>query len=243
HTGTLDPMATGVLVVLCGKACKALQFIEDTDKTYVSSIQLGYSTTSDDIYGDIIDEKEINLDFDFDEVLSSFLGKQHQLVPMASAKKINGKKLLDYQRKNMEVKPVYTDIEIYSIESIHKEDLSFEVHCSSGTYVRSICRDFGLKTNNLACMKTLERTKVGRFTIDMAQSLEEVALNPVLYPMKMVLEHIPMIEYEDIQCIYQGKHIHFDCEYDLICFTENGEPVAIYKRHHNDVFSSVRGLW
>ena len=123
HTGTLDPDATGVLVVLCGKACKALQFLNDTDKKYVSSIQLGYFTTTDDIHGEITQQKDINLDFDFDEVLRSFLGKQSQQVPMTSAKKIKGKKLMDYQRENIDIEPVYQDIDIYSIHSINKEDL------------------------------------------------------------------------------------------------------------------------
>ena len=94
---------------------------------------------------------------------------------MTSAKKIKGKKLMDYQRENIDIEPVYQDIEIYSIHSINKDNLSFEVHRSSGTYVRSICRDLALKTNNGGCMKSLQRTAVGRFTIDMAQKIEEKA--------------------------------------------------------------------
>ena len=113
HTGTLDPDATGVLVVLCGKACKALQFLNDTDKKYVSSIQLGYFTTTDDIHGEITQRKDIDLNFDFEKILHSFLGKQSQQVPMTSAKKIKGKKLLDYQRENINIEPIYQDIEIF----------------------------------------------------------------------------------------------------------------------------------
>lgn len=240
HSGTLDPDATGVLVVLCGKACKVLQFLSDTDKRYVSSIQLGYSTTTDDIHGGIVDKKEINNDFNFKEILKSFEGKICQQVPMTSAKKINGKKLMDYQRNNIEVKPVFQDVEIYSIDGIDEKELSFEVFCSSGTYVRSICRDFGAKTNNLACMKTLERTQVGRFTIDMAQNIED---EPVLYPVKMVLDHLCMIEYEDIKSVYQGKTIKLDCTDKLVCITENDEPVAIYEYFDDGIYKSKRGLW
>lgn len=244
HSGTLDPQASGVLIVLCGKACKILQFLQDTDKVYRSSIQLGYSTDTDDIFGNTLEEKEINLDFDFEEILKSFEGKNHQMVPMTSAKKINGKKLLEYQREGIEVEPVYTDIEIYEMKKIDDANLSFEISCSSGTYVRSVCRDFGYKTNNLACMKSLERTKVGRFTIDMAQSLEELEENePVLYPMEMLLDHIPKIEYEDIQAIYQGKHVRIQTEYDRVCIMDGQQAIAIYDRDHKNVFKSIRGLW
>ena len=244
HTGTLDPNASGVLIVMLGKACKALQFLEDTDKTYRTSIQLGYSTTTDDIFGDVIQNKEVNMDFDFDAVLDSFVGVQHQKVPMTSAKKINGKKLMDYQRKGIEVDDVYTDIEIYDISNRNKETLSFDVYCSSGTYVRSICRDFALKTNNLGCMKSLERIKVGRFSIDMAQELESLSIENVkLYPLSSVLEHIPRVEFEKIQDIYNGKHVRIDTPYDRICIYDKEEPIAIYDRDHKNVFKSVRGLW
>ena len=159
---------------------------------------------------------------------------------MTSAKKIKGKKLMDYQRENIDIEPVYQDIEIYSIHSINKEDLSFEVHCSSGTYVRSICRDLALKTNNGGCMKSLQRTAVGRFTIDMAQKIED---EPVLYPVSMVLDHLPFVEYESILEVYQGKQIHLNQDEPLVCITENNEPVAIYENIGNGIYKSKRGLW
>ena len=245
HSGTLDPQAEGVLIVLCGKACKVLQFLNDTDKVYQSSIQVGFSTDTDDIYGNKLEEKEINHNFDFEEVLKTFEGHQHQMVPMTSAKKINGKKLLDYQREGKEIQPVFTDIEIYSIHPLDDTSLSFEISCSSGTYVRSVCRDFGFKTNNLACMKSLKRIQVGRFTIDMAQYLIDLEKGeqPILYPISSVLEHIPRVDDVDIPSIYQGKHIHIDTPYDQICIYDKNQPIAIYQRDHKDVFRSVRGLW
>ena len=99
HTGTLDPQATGVLIVLVGKACKILQFLKDTDKTYQAGIQLGYATDTMDIFGNVTQEKEICTDFNFEEVLQTFQGKIRQLVPMTSAKKIHGKKLMEYQER------------------------------------------------------------------------------------------------------------------------------------------------
>lgn len=240
HTGTLDPDASGVLVVLCGKACKVLQFLNDTDKTYISSIQLGYSTTTDDISGKVIASKPVNNDFEFQAVLDTFVGKNHQQVPMTSAKKVNGKKLMEYQRKNIDIEPVFADIEIYSIQAIDASDLSFEVHCSSGTYVRSICRDFAKKTNNEGCMKSLCRSGVGRFTLDMAQDIEE---DPILYPISSVLDHLSFVEYQPILDVYQGKRIQYNSVEPLICITENGEPIAIYEYEKEGIYHSKRGLW
>lgn len=238
HTGTLDPEASGVLVVLCGKACKVLQFLSDTDKKYIAEIQLGYSTTTDDIFGEKLEEKEINTDFDFNQELQKFVGKQHQKVPMTSAKKINGKKLMDYQRENIEVEDVYADIEIYEMKPL--KELTFEISCSSGTYVRSVCRDFGENTNNKACMKSLQRTQVGRFTIDLAQKIEE---DPVLYPTIQVLDHFEQIELEDCTPIYQGKTIRLPAKSDVVCIVDKGEPIAIYEKLPNGYYHSKRGLW
>ena len=242
HTGTLDPDATGVLVALCGKACKVLQFLHDTDKKYIGQIALGFSTTTDDISGEVLERKPVNEDFDFAEVLASFKGKLHQKVPATSNKRVNGQKLIDLQRKGKEVPDVYQDVTIYDIQAL--DDYRFEVSCSSGTYVRSICRDFALKTNNLGCMKSLQRIQVGRFSIEQAQTLEDLEhQEPILYPIEMVLDHFPMIEFEKIQDVYQGKRISLDCEADMVCITENHHPVAIYQRENGSTFRSKRGLW
>lgn len=121
HTGTLDPQAEGVLVVTAGKATKILQFLDNTDKTYISQLQLGYSTDTQDIYGNTTASKEINPNFDFKEELQKFKGKIVQKIPMTSAKKVKGKKLMDYQRQNIPVEDQFKDVEIYSIEPIDEK--------------------------------------------------------------------------------------------------------------------------
>lgn len=242
HSGTLDPQATGVLVVLCGKACKALQFLNDTDKEYIGQVRFGYSTTTDDIWGDTLESKPINLDFDYKNELNKFIGKQKQLVPKISNKKVNGMKLMDYQRKGLEVPEVYSDIEIYSIDPL--ENYKFKVFCSSGTYVRSICRDLALHTNNLGCMSYLRRTKIGRFSIDQAYTLEDLDyVTPSLYSISEVLDHLEMIEYPNVNDVYQGKRIQLHTNNNLVCITQNKEPIAIYERESNSTFKSKRGLW
>ena len=242
NTGTLDPNATGVLVVLCGKSCKLLQFLSDTDKEYIGQIEFGKSTSTDDIWGKVEAEKEVNLDFSFSEELQKFVGKNHQLVPKTSNKKVNGKKLMDYQREGLEVPKVYSDIEIYSMEDLG--DYRFKVACSSGTYVRSICRDLALNTNNLGCMKSLRRTKVGRFTIDQAQTLEDLETQePILYPSIYVLDHLDKINYQPIEDVYQGKRIHLDNSNNEVCILDAGKPIAIYEKERECLFKSKRGLW
>ena len=241
HTGVLDPMADGLLVVLCGKATKILQFLRDTDKEYIASFQLGTSTDTDDIYGQVVDTKEINLDFDLDQVLQSFVGKQHLQVPMASNKKVNGKKLLDYKRQGIKAPVVYQDIEIYSMTKCSED--SFRIHCSSGTYVRSVCRELALRTNNLGCMKSLTRTKVGRFRLEQAQSLNDLQTqDPELYSTKMLLDHYPMIEMDDITEVMQGKPLDLPCTEEAVCLLHKDQPVAIYQKN-GDRYVSKRGLW
>lgn len=240
HTGTLDPNASGVLVILAGRAAKLLQFLPDTDKEYIAGIELGKKTSTDDIWGEVLEEKPVNTDFDFEEVLSSFKGPLHQRVPDTSAKKVDGKKLMEYQRKNQEVPAVYADVTVYDIEPVSKEDLTFTVDCSSGTYVRSICRDFGEKTGNLACMKSLVRTRAGGYTLEQAEDLE--AETHTLYPMETVLD-LPRIDWPDKSDILNGRHIRINDQPDLVSIFCDGELMAVYERDHQNVYSCKRGLW
>ena len=243
HTGTLDPMATGVLIVLVGKACKILQFLKDTDKTYQAEIALGYSTDTMDVHGQILEQKPIDLDFDFGAVLATFLGEHQQLVPMTSAKKINGKKLMEYQRAGQEIEPIYQNVNIYSIQALDLEKLLFEVHCSSGTYVRSICDEFAKKTNNLGCMKSLVRTSVGRFDLTDAQTLEQIKTDPHFYSILSLLDHLPCIEIKDPLDVYHGKPLTLDTDSDLVLLTHDQDPLAIYQKDASGLYRSKRGLW
>lgn len=245
HSGTLDPNATGVLLVMIGKATKVLPFLEDTDKEYIAEMMLGKQTLSDDIWGEVLQEAPVRPITDFQSVLNTFLGKQKQIPPMISSVRVNGRKLYEYARAHEEVVRPERDVEIYEIEALHKSDtLCFRVFCGSGTYVRSLCHDIAEKTGNLGCMSSLVRTKVGRFTLDECVTLEDVKKNAyTLHPVKTLLSHIPELAYEPIADIYNGKHVRIQSEHDELLLTHNREPVAIYRRDHGDVFASVRGLW
>lgn len=241
HAGTLDPMATGVMVVLAGNATKILPYIQDTDKQYIATIQLGAKYDTDDIFGQIEQEAPIHTDFDFDAVLKTFIGKQHQKVPKASAKKIQGKKMYDYLREGLEVPDVYTDIEIYNVQAIDPQELSFSIDCSSGTYIRSVCRDFGEKTNNLAAMKSLVRTKANGFSIDQTQDID--ADEHVIYPINKLL-NLPEIQAPEPDRIRNGQTVQLNSEHDRVLVMDQDEVLAIYQRKYDgkNWYSCERGL-
>lgn len=144
HTGTLDPMATGVLPILVGNATKLSKYLIEHNKTYVAKIKLGQKTDTGDGEGTVIEEKpvtDISLD-KVEKVLNSFIGKQKQIPPIYSAIKINGKKLYEYARNGEKVEIPEREIEIYSIKLLQlNEEIEFEVNCSKGTYIRTLCED------------------------------------------------------------------------------------------------------
>ena len=188
HTGTLDPMATGVLPLLIGKATLCSKYLINHDKMYKVLMQLGKKTDTADGEGKIIKEQQVQEEI-FNEqkilkTLEGFKGKQTQIPPIYSAIKVKGKKLYEYARKgesieNIEIKP--RNIEIYDIELLNvdkiNQQIQFKVKCSKGTYIRSLCEDIATKLNTIAYMKELERLQVGEFTIEKSTSIEMLEKN------------------------------------------------------------------
>ena len=186
HTGTLDPMATGVLPLLIGKGTLCSKYLINHDKKYQVILQLGKRTDTLDSEGEILEEKEVKIE-NLEEskarqVFESLKGKQEQIPPMYSAIKVNGKKLYEYARKgqNVEVKPRI--IEIYNIEliRINKEEkqIEFTVECSKGTYIRSLCETIAEKLETVGYMCGLNRLQVGKFGIEQSISIEEICQEP-----------------------------------------------------------------
>lgn len=182
HTGTLDPMATGVLPLLIGKGTLCSKYLIEHDKIYKATIQLGKKTTTADQEGEVIEEQEIaNNALEPQYVtkrLKEFLGKQIQTPPMYSAIKVNGKKLYEYARKGQNVEVPKREIEIYEIEllNIDKQNkkIEYKVHCSKGTYIRSLCEDIAQKLGTIGYMAELERLKVGKFILKNAVSIDDL---------------------------------------------------------------------
>ncbi|MEG0264977.1 MAG: tRNA pseudouridine(55) synthase TruB [Erysipelotrichaceae bacterium] len=246
HAGTLDPNATGVLVVLVGKASKAAPYLSGCDKEYVAELMQGVSTFTEDIWGEVLEKKEIKLVPDFNGLLQSFLGKQKQLPPMISSIKINGKKLYEYAREGKEVERVARDIEIKEIECLDEAAMKFRVVCTSGTYIRTLCVDIAKRAGNLGCMKSLVRTKVGNFKLDDAYYLADVeAGNFKLHTIYDALSDMKKIEFDSLDDIMNGRKIKLSCDEDEVCIVKQKEAFAIYKRlnENDNIFFCARGLW
>lgn len=185
HTGTLDPNAIGVLPLLIGKGTLCSQYLIEHDKVYEVVLKLGIKTDTADGEGKIIEERDVSASIleekNIKNVLNEFLGKQEQIPPIYSAIKINGKKLYEYARKGQEVEIKPRQIEIYKCElnkiDQEEKEIYFTVHCSKGTYIRSLCEDIANKLGTIGYMKELKRTKVGKFEIKQSVTVEELEKN------------------------------------------------------------------
>lgn len=178
HTGTLDPMATGVLPVCIGKATKLVDYLTDYNKEYEAVIRFGIETDSYDITGKIV--REIAFDSTEEEIieaLSSFVGELEQIPPMFSAIKVNGQRLYELARAGQVVERKPRKCFIYSIEPLNSYSLplyGIRVTCSKGTYIRSLAHDLGQKLNSSACLAHLQRTAVGGFKVEDCYSLAQI---------------------------------------------------------------------
>lgn len=178
HTGTLDPMATGVLPILLGEATKLSDYLMEHDKEYIATLKLGEKRDTGDSEGKVIEKKDVpNLTKEkIEKVLKSFIGDKEQVPPMYSAIKINGEKLYDLARKGKEIERKPRKISIYSIElnSFNDTEIEFKVNCSKGTYIRVLCEDIAKDLETCGYMKSLRRTRVGEFTLEDINKFIEV---------------------------------------------------------------------
>ena len=213
HTGTLDPMATGVLPLLLGQGTKLSKYLINHDKTYIATIQLGEKTDTLDSEGSILEERIVDGKLlnkeNVQRVLECQIGKQIQTPPIYSAIKVNGKKLYEYARKGVEVEIPKREIEIYNIEllDINEKDktIEFRVHCSKGTYIRTLCENIAEKLGTIGYMKELNRVQVGQFNLNQAITVEELEknkenekfLNQHLITVQNFFEKYPIVELKE----------------------------------------------
>ena len=202
HTGTLDPMATGVLPVLLGRAAKASDYLMMHDKEYICEMKLGLTTDTEDVTGEILSQSDAIPDEE--TVLAacaSFVGKIEQIPPMYSAVKVDGRKLVDIAREGGEVERKPRPVEIYEID-VHKvaDDVySMRVACSKGTYIRTLCSDIGKKLGCGAAMQSLIRTKTGQFTLAdcvTVEALDNMTFEQRLQlprPVESLFEELPAV--------------------------------------------------
>lgn len=238
HTGTLDPIAEGVLVCLIGKYTKLTDILINHDKEYIASFKLGILTDTLDITGKILKEEKVNLTKEeIQKTILSFKGTYNQEVPIYSAVKINGKKLYEYARNNEEITIPKREVNIYDIEllNIDNECLTIKTKVSKGTYIRSLIRDIGLKLNTNATMTKLIRTKLDKFTIEESYTLEDIQNDN--YKILSLEDLIDLdtinVNEEMLFKIKNGQIIDYQTN-KYILYKYNNQNIALYKPYQNN---------
>lgn len=239
HTGTLDPMATGVLVLAINKGLKIVNEITALDKEYEAEITLGINTDTLDITGKTLDTKEVNVtNEDIDRVLKTFIGDYDMEVPLYSAIKINGKKLYEYARNNEEVEVPIHKVKVYELVRTNDiKDNKFSIRCkvSKGTYIRSLVRDISKELGTVGVMSKLNRTKQGKFDIKDCYTLKDIEDgNYKLLDIKDVLD-LPVVEVPDsiYNKVINGNKIDNTFDYDKFIFEKDNKIIAIYEKDND----------
>lgn len=240
HTGTLDPLATGVLVLGVNEGCKIIDLLTSSRKTYEAEIVMGLETDTLDVTGKVLNEVDVNITKDkIIDVINNFPRVYMQEVPKYSAIHVNGKRLYEYARSEEEVELPKRKVEIYSLELINADNNIFRIKCdvSKGTYIRSLIRDIGNILGVPCTMKELKRTKQGIFEIKDAYNLDEANNNIKLISILDALANYDKIVVEDdtIKKIKNGMILKLDTEKDLVLVVDKSNSLlAIYKRYEKD---------
>lgn len=245
HTGTLDPMATGVLLVCFGKATKLVNTLTCDNKTYEAEVTLGILTDTLDITGNVLETLPVNVTKEqIVSVLNSFIGEYEQEVPKYSAIKVNGKKLYDYARNNIPVELPKRLVRIDSLELIgepvfidNKVIFKIKTGVSKGTYIRSLVRDIALKLNTIGVMSSLRRVKLGKYDISECKTIDELRINDYL-TIRQLLADLPSVVIDDVlkKDILNGKIIEDIYHKGRIVILDHDNLVlAVYKPYEKDL--------
>ena len=236
HTGTLDPLAEGVLIVCIGKATKIVELLTAKDKEYVAGVKLGIKTDSYDITGKVLAEKEVPKISNLEEVINSFKKTYQQEVPIYSAVKVDGKKLYEYARNNKEVELPKKEVTIKEIELLENNNNTFKIKTlvSKGTYIRSLINDIGNELNTYATMTSLLRTKQGKITINEAFKLSDIKNNKFkVYKIEQSLEYPKVIVDEETEYkITNGVKLDntFDIKDKVLFVNKDDKLLGIYEK-------------
>lgn len=240
HTGTLDPIATGVLVLCIGNSTKLVEILTSKDKEYIATVKLGILTDTLDSDGITIERKNVSLKKEeLIEVLNSFVGTYLQEVPKYSAVKVNGKKMYEYARKKVDIESPKRVVRINSIELLDFDNLSykFKVEVSKGTYIRSLIKDINDKLGIIGVMDDLIRVRQGNFNLKNSCDIEHLKNgNFKLLTNDEVLKDYKHISVDDkvYNKIRNGQLLDNIYEEDEIVFTFNSKVIAIYKKYEKE---------
>ncbi len=242
HIGTLDPNATGVLVLCVNKATKLVKYFSENKKKYIAEIIIGKATDSDDCTGKVVNQKvasDINESL-VKEKLKEFEGKTMQTPPNFSAIKVNGFKLYELARKDIQVNNIEPrEVEVFSIDNFKELEtgneyrFQIDIEVSKGTYIRAIARDLGKKLDNFGCLGELRRTKIENFSIEDAHTIEELKANSikVLEPFQFLDMQKLVVDERAKSYIENGRFLELDLfakKTDTIIYSNEGEVLAIY---------------
>lgn len=247
HTGTLDPLATGVLIVCTNRDTKLVDILTSKNKEYIATMRLGIQTDTGDITGNIIKRATYKVTKDqIIKVLNNFLGSSTQTVPIYSAVKINGKKLYEYARNREEVTLPTREINISSIELLdyHDDLIKFKVTVSKGTYIRSLIEDIGKTLQTVATMEDLVRTKQGNYKIEDSYTLEDIKndnYKPI--PLNIVLKdyHTYNLNATEYFKVKNGSKMLLNIDDKIVTLLYNNKPIALYRKE-NDIYRVYKML-
>lgn len=238
HTGTLDPLATGVLVIAVGRATKIIDLLTSTEKEYLAEVKMGLLTDTLDITGNVLEEVEVpSVSFmELEKTLQSFVGKYEQEVPLYSAVRVQGKRLYEYARENQKVVLPKREVEISKITllNLQQDTFSFSVRVSKGTYIRSLIRDIGVKLQIPMSMQNLRRLHQGMFSIEEAIPLAQFTKQTPGYSCSEVLQRIyprETISQELVKKVQNGAKITLPRkEPYLLLYDEQDHLLALYQK-------------
>lgn len=256
HTGTLDPDVTGVLPICLGRATKVAEYITDAGKSYEGEVTIGFSTTTEDSSGDIVEHKKVEQPFSREKILAileKLTGEITQTPPMYSAVKVNGKRLYEYARQGIEIERPSRNVMIYSLELLDDRTtfngdpirFRFRVSCSKGTYIRTLAVMIGNELGFPAHMSDLTRIQSASFSISDCLTLEDIereietgTLSEKIYPLETALSHLPKYRINDTVAkkVKNGAVLNIpeqfkDTKGPIVLETDEGAALAIYEHH------------
>ena len=252
HGGTLDPMATGVLPVFVGRGTRGVEFFEHAEKTYEATLRLGVTTDTEDTSGTVLEEKEVHIsEAEILDILPRFRGKIQQIPPMYSALKVNGQKLYDLARKGKEVERQPREIEIFKLECLELKgnEAKLLVHCSKGTYIRTLCKDIGEALGCGGCMAALRRVTAGEYTIEEAIPLQTLVdcADPEQYlrPVDSMFRGYPAVTLtanQEKRCRNGNSFSITLPDGTYRAYSQSGEFLMLAKVE-NGIMSTIKSFW
>ena len=252
HGGTLDPMATGVLPVFVGRATRAVEFFEHAEKAYETVLRLGIATDTEDISGTVLEERDVSSTQEtLEAVLERFRGEIYQVPPMYSALKINGQKLCDLARKGKTVERQSRPITIHTLDCLEftGQTVRLRVHCSKGTYIRTLCKDIGEALGCGGCMESLRRISAGAYTIDESVPLQDLleTEDPQVHlrPVDSMFAHYPAVTLtpkQELRCRNGNSFTLHIADGTYRAYSPEGEFLMLAKTQDN-VMSTVKSFF